>query len=187
MGDGRKMWKCLKDMGVSFSTRSEQANIGLDLGNGETCFDKKSVANKFCDFFCNVADGLVKKLKPPSGLFNKIQVKSFYSKRGVLEHSFGFSTVTESTVYKLISTVNTKKATGFDGLSAKFIRDGCSFIASPITHIPNLSLSQSTVPKAFKEARFVPVYKKGGRGEVGNYRLVSILPVVSKDIRKDCV
>ena len=27
---------------------------------------------------------------------------------------------------------------------------------------------------------FVPLYKKGGRGEVGNYRPVSILPVVSK-------
>ena len=27
-------------MGVSFSNRSEQANIGLDLGNGETSFDK---------------------------------------------------------------------------------------------------------------------------------------------------
>ena len=28
--------------------------------------------------------------------------------------------------------------------------------------------------------RVVPLYKKGGRGEVGNYRPVSILPVVSK-------
>ena len=60
MGDGSKVWKCLKDMGVSFSTRSEQANISLDLGNGEYLFDKKSVSNKFCDFFCNVADDLVK-------------------------------------------------------------------------------------------------------------------------------
>ena len=161
-------------MGVSFSTRSEKANIGLDLGNGETCFDKRYVANKFCDFFLNVADDLVKKLKPRSGLFNKIQVKSFYSEKGVLENSFGFSTVTESTVYRLISTVNIKKATG------SFIRVGCSVIASPITHILNLSLSQSTVPKAFKEPRVVPLYKKGGRGEIGNYRPVSILPVVSK-------
>ena len=106
-------------------------------------------------------------LKPPSGLFNKIQVKSFYSKKGVLENSFGFSTVTESTVYKLISTVNTKKATGLDSISAKFIRDGCSVIASPITHILNLSLSQSTVPKAFKEARVVPLYKKGAGVKLG--------------------
>ena len=71
-----------------------------------------------------------------------------------------------------------------DGVSAKFIRSGCSFIASPITHILNLSLSQSTVPKAFKEARVVPLYKKGGRGEVGNYRPVSILPVVSKTFER---
>ena len=73
-------------------------------------------------------------------------------------------------VYTLISTVNAKKATGLDGNSAKFIRDGCSVIISPITHILNLSLSQSIVPKAFKEARVVPLYKKGGRGKVGNYR-----------------
>ena len=144
-----------------------RANIGLDLGNGESCFDEKSVANKFCDFFCNVADDLVKKLKPPSRLFNKIQVKSFYSKKGVLENYFVFSTVTESTVYKLISTVNTKKATGLNGISAKFIRDGCSVIVSPITHILNLSLSQSTIPKAFKEARVVPLYQKGAGVRLG--------------------
>ena len=40
VGDDRKMWKCLKDMGVTFSTRSEQANIGLDLEYGATCVDK---------------------------------------------------------------------------------------------------------------------------------------------------
>ena len=140
-----------------------QARAGsLDLGNGETLIDKKIVANTFCDFFCNVADDRVKKLKSPSGLLNKIQIKSFYSKKWVLENSFGFSTVTESKEYKLISTVNNKKATGLDGIFAKFIRNGCSVIASPITLILNLSLSQSTVPKAFKEARVVPVYKKGG-------------------------
>ena len=166
MGDGRKMWKCLKDMGVSFSTRSEQANIGLDMGNGETFFDKKSVANKFCNFFCNVADDLVKKLKPPSGLFNKIQVKSFYSKKGVLENSFGFSTVTESTLYKLISTVNTKKATGLDGISAKFIRDGCSVIASPITHIISHYLSQLYLKLSKKQGLF-PYIKRGAGVKLG--------------------
>ena len=43
----------------------------------------------------------------------------FIPKKGVLENSLGFSTVTESTVYKLISIVNTKKATSSDGISAK--------------------------------------------------------------------
>ena len=109
----------------------------------------------------------MKKQKPPSGLFNKIEVKSFYSKKGVLQNYFGFSTVTESTEYKLISTVNTKKATGLNGISAKCIRDGCSIIASPITHILNLSLCKSTVPKAFKEARVVPLYKKGAGVKLG--------------------
>ena len=62
-----------------------------------------------------------------------------------------------------------------DSISAKLLRVGCSVIASPIPHILNLSLSQSAVPEAVKEARVVPLYKKGGKGEVGNYRIKGTL------------
>ena len=53
-------------------------------------------------------------------------------------------------------------------------------ISHPISHIINHSISSEVVPSVFKIARVKPLFKKGSRLEVGNYRPVSILPVLSK-------
>ena len=47
-------------------------------------------------------------------------------------------------------------------------------------HIINLSIQQNVVPNDLKNARLVPLFKKNKRSEVGNYRPVSVLFVVSK-------
>ena len=54
----------------------------------------------------------------------------------------------------------------------------------PITHIINLSITNETVPTAFKDAKVVPLFKKGSRLEAGNYRPVSILNVLSKVLER---
>ena len=51
---------------------------------------------------------------------------------------------------------------------------------APVSHIINLSLHNATFPDDFKTARVIPLYKKGDRFAEGNYRPVSILPVMSK-------
>jgi len=43
-----------------------------------------------------------------------------------------------------------------------------------------LSLIQGTVPDDLKAARVVPLFKKDDKTEVGNYRPVSILSIISK-------
>ena len=40
------------------------------------------------------------------------------------------------------------------------------------------------MPSGFKKARVKPLYKKGSRLDVGNYRPVSILPVMSKILER---
>ena len=53
-----------------------------------------------------------------------------------------------------------------------------------ITYIGNLSISEGIVPEEFKKARVKPLYKKNSTLDVGNYRLVSILCVVSKILER---
>jgi len=57
-------------------------------------------------------------------------------------------------------------------------------IAHPLSHIVNLSIKQGAVPNDFKSARIVPLFKKNHKAEVGNYRPVSILCVLSKILEK---
>ena len=72
------------------------------------------------------------------------------------------------------------KATGIDGIPARFLRDGATEILKPITHIINISISSGKVPSEFKIVRVVPLHKKKSKTDTGNYRPVSILSCLSK-------
>ena len=60
------------------------------------------------------------------------------------------------------------------------MRDGASIIACSLKHVINLSLIQGVVPDDLKSAREEPLFKKSDKTEVGNYRPVSILTIISK-------
>ena len=76
------------------------------------------------------------------------------------------------------------KSTGLDGIPAKFLKDGAEILKLPITWIINLSISENTVPDGIKVARVKPLFKKNSNLEVGNYRPVSILSIVSKILER---
>ena len=54
----------------------------------------------------------------------------------------------------------------------------------PITQICNLSITFSHFPEDCKVAKFKPLYKKGTKTEPNNFRLISLLPIVSKIMEK---
>ena len=57
-------------------------------------------------------------------------------------------------------------------------------ISKPVTFLINMSISDNCVPDAMKIAQVKPLYKKNNNLDVGNYRPVSILSVVSKILEK---
>lgn len=48
----------------------------------------------------------------------------------------------------------------------------------------NLSVRQSTYPRALKVGRVVPVYKKGDSAKMSNYRPICVLPLLNKVFEK---
>ena len=68
--------------------------------------------------------------------------------------------VTREDVQKLLIKTSPSKATGLDGIPARFVRDGAEVILDPITHILNLSINQSKLPHDLKMARVLPILKK---------------------------
>ena len=67
-----------------------------------------------------------------------------------------------------------------DQISPRFVKDGAKLIASPLTHILNLSLLSGELPDDLKTARVTPIHKKNSKLDAGNYRPVSILSTISK-------
>ena len=92
--------------------------------------------------------------------------------------------VSEDFIYKELCKLNPSKSTGTDNIPARFVKDAASVHTKPIVHIINLSIEQNVVRNDLKNARVVPLFKKNKRSEVGNYRPVSVLSVVSKILER---
>ena len=58
--------------------------------------------------------------------------------------------------------------------------DAKEFVSEPLAFIMNLSFSTGIFPDKLKMARVVPIFKKGDKSIPGNYRPISILPIISK-------
>lgn len=69
---------------------------------------------------------------------------------------------------------------GPDGLPALFLKRCASTIAKPLCVIYNRSLQLSVFPKAWKISNVRPVFKKGNRNDVTNYRCIAKLSFIAK-------
>ena len=98
--------------------------------------------------------------------------------------SFTIPPVHPDFVMNQLKTMDTSKATGPDGLSAKTLKMASPAIVSAVTTICNNSISTGHFPLKWKEARVVPIFKTGSRDECNNYRPISILPILSKILEK---
>ena len=101
-----------------------------------------------------------------------------------MDDEFMLIPVNDDFIYKELCKLNPSKSTGTDNIPARFVKDAASVFKKPIGHIINLSIETNVVPKDLKNAWVVPLFKNIKRSEVGNYRPVSVLSVVSKILER---
>ena len=99
-----------------------------------------------------------------------------------LEKAPGFSIipfVTETFSLKQLQSLKTDKITRLHGLSAKYPKLSAQVISKPLTAILNLSIQSSSYPNALIKAKVTPIFKKGSKAEVNNYRPIPFLPIIN--------
>ena len=80
----------------------------------------------------------------------------------------------------LLTSLNTRKASGADGITALMLKATGISIAKGITKLFNLFLKTGIFPTDWKFARVVPIPKLGNPDSPSNYRPISTLPIISK-------
>ena len=88
--------------------------------------------------------------------------------------------VTNKDIAREIDVLKAGKAPGPDNISTTFLKNMKVCLLEPLNMIFNSSLSKCQVPKDWKNAKVVPIHKKGSRGDPGNYRPVSLTSSVCK-------
>ena len=114
----------------------------------------------------------------------KSHVVEFYRNKHVTEDMFSLANATVGQVSNILHSMSSSRATGLDEIPAKYLKDGSSVISKLLTHIINLSITTGSIPDDLKMARIVPLYKKNSQTNVGNYRPISVLSVLSKVFEK---
>ena len=87
-------------------------------------------------------------------------------------------------IISLIRKINPNKATGSDGISGKMLLLCDDSITLPLQIIFTNILSTSIYPDMWKLANVTPIFKKGNKQLIKNYRPISLLPICGKILEK---
>ena len=83
-------------------------------------------------------------------------------------------------IKKLMEDLDVNKAPGPDGVSNWILKECRDQLVDKIHSLVSASLATGIVPKDWKRANIVPIYKGGSRGNPLNYRPVSLTSVIGK-------
>ena len=87
-------------------------------------------------------------------------------------------------IIRLIRNLNPNKATGSDGISGQMLLLCDDSVVLPLKIIFQNILETSTYPDMWKLANITPIFKKGNKQLIKNYRQISLLPICGKMFEK---
>lgn len=83
-------------------------------------------------------------------------------------------------VLAALNKLDPSKTPGPDQIHPRILKECANELAPSLCVLFNRSLSTGKLPLDWKSANITPVYKKGGKSSVTNYRQISLLSIVSK-------
>ena len=138
IGKPKELCKSLKSLGLP-SKKATPSSICLE-NNRTLSFASKTNAKIFKDFYSNLAGNVLKKLPSPPNKFGIEAVKKYYKNMNLEGKSFPFRPTKPADILKLLEDVKISKSARTDNLAGKFLKEGASVLALPITDLCNLSV-----------------------------------------------
>jgi len=162
---------------------SNNSNINKIIRNGLTINNSSDIANSFNDYFCDIGNNL-----HSQSLNNNTTNRSSSSYKNYFgpsrSNSFFCSDITLS---ELLATVNNlKQSSSCVGsfMSSSLLKNCIDHIAEPLLFIFNLSFDKGVFPEQLKLSRVIPIFKKGSKMNMSNFRPISITNPLGKVLEK---
>ena len=174
MNDIKRTWKDIRKIVSSCVKNHSVSSVNFE---GRTVTDETEIAECFCEHFRTIATKIDGELPPAS------DDPLSYIQRN--DHSMFMEPVSEAEVSEIILSIRNTKC-DLNSVSVSILKRSRLFLKLPITLIVNKSISSGVFPDILKKAIVVPIFKKGDKANVANYRPISTLPTLSKIIEK-CV
>ena len=173
-----KTWKTIDE--ILYKSSNKNKSIEINAENGEM-LDGISIPDTFNKYFVELGETLAREI-PQS---NVSPLMSFLNDTNPAGHAFPkFHEIAPNDVQLLLQNVNTNKALGIDGISAKILKIAAPCISSSLTLIINQSILTGVFPNDWKMSKVIPIYKSRAKDEMTNYRPISIISTVGRIFEK---
>ena len=187
INDNKLFWKTIRP---NFSNKCKTAKTIILVEGKNVIKDDTEIADTFNNYFTDHTETL--QLKKRKYFINKeisCIVESFKDCESIRkikevhkieENSFSFTLFTEEEVKDAIKNLPNNKATTFNDIPVKILKQFLEVYSKKLTDIFNDCLTTGMFPDILKEADVTPVYKKDDVNNKENYRPVSTLSNFSK-------
>jgi hypothetical protein len=172
----QQKWKELNKLSnpKNSGSRAKIENIKID---NSTCNDINVIVDKFNTYFVNVASNIRSRIPASNVDFTS------YLKQPVMD-TFFYSDITEQEISVCITNLVTQKKSSQEAINSSVFLPVLGLITKPLAYIYNLSVTTGTFPDILKIAKVIPIFKKGSREDISNYRPISLLSIFDKVFEK---
>ena len=139
--------------------------------------DPTKVANKFNDFFLNVAEKLSEKIERKNTKFQDYL-------KNPNKNKFFLKETTPDEIIKITNQLDKKKSSDIYNISPEIVKLSDQIVADSLAIIFNRCVREGHFPDALKEAKVIPIHKGDSVLSVSNYRPISLLPIFSKILER---
>lgn len=172
-----KLWRIVNQATGRESKREMKIEKVVN-NDGDQITDHFDISNHFNTYFCGIGANMAEKIKKSN--------KSTYSniKHKWVKQSLFLSPITEREIFNQIQSLRANAAPGPDAIQPNTLKQIASQILKPLEYILNLSMMKGEFPIVFKQSIVSPIFKKGSKVDVGNYRPISVIGVIAKVFEK---
>ena len=171
----KKTWSGIKNIiNIKSMTSGQPTSIMIDKSLKT---NPKDIAEGFNAYFSTIAEKLLPKQTVGTKHFSH-----YLSDR--VNQNFIFDSADAVEVITIINSLDTTKGTGPNSIPGNVLQALKANLCHPLKTIINMSFATGIYPDALKIAKVIPVFKKGDKLLVSNYRPISLLSNINKIFEK---
>jgi exonuclease III len=170
----KAVWDVIKEKHDAVKTRQEIECIVLD---GNIINDPSQIAQIFNDYLIDSTNIDISSKTTGNYRARLSNVQS-------LRDSLFLQPCTKDEIIKIMKSLNNTNSVGFDQITTSILKECAVEISSILVHLVNLTFTQGIFPERLKQSKIKPMYKKGNKQDIRNYRPITLVPILSKVLEK---
>ena len=134
--------------------------------------------SKFNNYFTDIGKNLADKIDTS----NKHPFDHYLHSPSISK--FHLKQTNPNEIISVINNLPMKTSAGHDKISCIILKEIKDIIAQPLSLLVNQAFNTGVFPSKLKLAKVIPLFKKGDKTSIENYRPISLLPCMSKVLEK---